>query len=139
MPIQTPSPPEAAFCYNRWTMNYNIKGTHIDVHGELRSYVERALVHADKFLAGDPSAHTDVELRYESVRDGERYCAEFTLECRGGVHRAVAWGESMHAAIDLATAELVAELRKNKNKRLAGLRRTALRVKEYLRGWRRTP
>jgi hypothetical protein len=42
----------------------------------------------------------------------------------------------LHAAIDTASAEVVQELGRGKKKRIHVLRRSAHRVKEYLRGWR---
>lgn len=117
-------------------MNYNIKGTEVPVTDELRTYVERQLAHADKLLAGDSTAHTDVELEYAPVRDGGRYCAEFTLSVGGQIYRAGRWGTTLHEAIDLAGGELTKELSRNKKKKQSILRRTSLRVKEYLRGWR---
>ena len=118
--------------------NYNIKGTGIEVTDELRSYVERRLAHADKFLRGDPSARVSVELEHASLRDGDRNRAELTVAVSGAVYRAEHWGETIHSAIDVAAGELVLELGRNKKKRLHTLRRGALKVKEYIRGWRST-
>ncbi|HEY6022536.1 MAG TPA: ribosome-associated translation inhibitor RaiA [Candidatus Paceibacterota bacterium] len=116
-------------------MNYNIKGTALQVTDELRTYVERQLAHADK-LIHDSAAHADVELAFDEMRDGPKFKAEFTVECHGKIHRTETWGMSLHEAIDLAGAELVAELRKAKSKNLHVFRHTAVKVKEYLRGWR---
>ncbi|MDB5225341.1 MAG: sigma-54 modulation protein [Candidatus Adlerbacteria bacterium] len=117
-------------------MNYNIKGTHLDITDELRSYVERKLGAAEKFVGNDTTAHVDVELQYlEEGRSG-KYRAEFTLSCGGEVYRADCWGGTMHEALDLAAQELASELSRNKKKKLSVMRRTSVRVKEYLRGWR---
>ena len=117
-------------------MNYNIKGTNLDITDELRSYVERQLAHADKFCGGDTTAQADVELQYlEDGRSG-KYRAEFTVECSGTLYRASDWGSAMHEAIDLAGAELLREMRQTKKNRLNVFRHSAVRVKEYLRGWR---
>src|SRR3989344_6033290 len=99
-------------------LNYNIKGTGVEVGDELRSYVEKKLQHADKFLQHDPSAHVDIELEHSALRDGEKYRAEFTVQASKHVYRAESWGGSMHAAIDLAVGELMAEFGRNKKKRL---------------------
>jgi putative sigma-54 modulation protein len=117
-------------------MNYNIKGTDVSVTDELRLYVEKQLAHADKFLRGDTTAHTDVEL--EHLPDGRsgKYRAEFTLSVAGEVYRADCWGGTMHEALDLAGGELTHELSRNKKKKQSVLRRTSVKVKEYLRGWR---
>ena len=117
-------------------MNYNIKGTGVEVSDELRSYVERRLAHADKFVLGDPTAHANVELEYSAPRDGGKYCAEFNVALGGELYRAVEWGTTLHEAIDLAGGEFVKELSRDKKKRLQMFRRTAVKVKEYLRGWR---
>ena len=117
-------------------LNYNIKGTEVQVSDELRSYVERALAHAEKFLSGDSSAHVDVELEHSPLRDGSKYRAEFTVAAAGALHRAEAWGTTLHEAIDLAIAGVGQELRRNKEKNRHFLRRGALKVKEFVRGFR---
>lgn len=118
-------------------MNYNLKGTNISITSELREYVEKKLtLHADKFLGGDSTAHTDVELEYQAERNGEHNRAEFTLEASGKVYRASAWGQTMHGAVDIAVGELHTELRRAKKQRLKVFRHSAVRVKEFLRGWR---
>jgi putative sigma-54 modulation protein len=117
-------------------MNYNIKGTEVTITDELRSYVESRLAQTDKFLGDDSTAHCDVELAYEAVRDGHKYRAEFTVSSRGEVYRASEWGSALHEAIDLAMAELMQELRRNKEKRLDIVRRGAAKAKNMLRFWR---
>ena len=118
-------------------MNYDLKGTNLPVTPELRSYVEKCLAHADKFLVGDPTAYAAIELQYSPLNDNGKYRAECTVSAAGEMYRAESWGSGMHEAIDLATGELIGELSQRKKKRLALLRRTAVKVKEYLRGWRR--
>ena len=116
-------------------LNYNLKGTGLEVGDELRAYIEKRLQHAEKFLKHDPGAHIAVELEHQAMRTGDRNRAEFTLSASGAVYRAESWGETMHAAVDLAIAELQTELGRNKKKRLHLVRRGAHKVKEYLRGW----
>jgi ribosomal subunit interface protein len=117
-------------------MNHNLKGTEVSITPELRAYVARKLAQADKFLQDDSTAHADVELQYSPMRDGGKYRAEFTLRASGALFRAGEWGSNLHEAIDLSIEELVKELRRSKKKQLYFLRRGALRVKEYLRGFR---
>jgi ribosomal subunit interface protein len=118
-------------------VNYNIKGTNMQVTDELRTYVERQLAHADKLLGGDSTAHADVELEFNALNDGGKYRAEFTVGVGGTVYRASEWGGTLHEAIDLAAGELTQELRQEKSKRLHIFRHTGVKVKEFLRGWRR--
>lgn len=119
-------------------MNYNIKGTNLVITPELRSYTEKKLEHTDKFLSNDPTVHADIELEYSQMRDGGKYRAEFTVSATGQVYRADEWGDTMHAAIDLASDELVKELSRNKKKKMHVLRQGAGRVKEFLRGFRKS-
>lgn len=117
-------------------LNYNIKGTGVEITPELRSYVEKRLAPAEKLLEGDTTAHADVELEYSMVRDGGKYRAEFTVSSGGTVYRVEDLGGTMHEAIDLAAGELTRDLTKKRKKRLKVLRHSAVRVKEFLRGWR---
>ena len=117
-------------------LNYNIKGTGLDISDELRGYAEKRLAHIEKFLQNDPSTLITVELEHQAGRDGERNRAEFTVQASGSAYRAERWGETVHSAIDLAIGELVNELGRNKKKRLHLVRRSAAKVKDYLRGWR---
>jgi putative sigma-54 modulation protein len=117
-------------------LNYNIKGTGLEISDELRSYAEKKLQQAEKFLHGDSTAHADIELEHEAMRNGDRNRAEFTVEASGEVYRAESWGETMHAALDLAIAELLTELGRTKKKRIDIVRRSAARAKDFLRGLR---
>jgi ribosomal subunit interface protein len=118
-------------------MNYNIKGTSVQISDELRIYVEKKLEHTDKFLGDDTTAHADVELEHSPLRDGEQYRAEFTVSAAGEVYRAERWGITLHAAVDIAIDELVKELRRTKKKHLRLIRHGAAMAKDILRGLRR--
>lgn len=118
-------------------MNYNLKGTGLQVTPELRAYAEKRLAHADKFLNGDPTAHADIELEYSERNETGKYRAEITLSCNGDIFRISRWGNNMHEAVDLAAGDLTQELSRTKQKRQSVLRRSAVKVKEYLRGWRK--
>ncbi len=120
-------------------MNYNLKGTGLQITDEIRDYVEKKLQGADKFVGDDSTAHTDVEVVYQTSESREHYRAEFTLQYRGVVHRAEASGEKLHEAIDIATDELVQELRRTKKKSLSLIRRGSATVKDFLRGFRTKP
>ena len=125
-------------------INHNIKGTNITITPELRSYVEKKLGVAEKFLSGDTTVHADAELEYDFRRDpsaaeapkgkGGKYRAEFNLSLRGGLYRAEEWGSSLHEAIDLAINGLVNELRRTKKKHLHLVRRGAGVIKDMMRG-----
>ena len=117
-------------------MNYNIKGTEVTITPELRTYVETKLSLAGKFLAGDSTAHVDVELQFFGGERGKKNRAEFTATAGGQSYRAQEGGESMHEAIDLAAAEFTRVVRRNKKRNMALVRRSAAKVKNIIRGLR---
>lgn len=117
-------------------MNYNIKGTGMDISDEMRGYVEKKLTAIDKLVQDDTSAHMDVELVYLTSKESKKYRAEFTFALDGSIHRAEAFGDALHEAVDIAAGELVRELAQYKKKRQHIFRRGAVKVKEYIRGFR---
>jgi len=118
-------------------MNYNLKGTGVVITDELRTYIEKKLAHADKLLAGDTVAHTDVELEYAPVLDGGRYRAEFTVTASGAMYRTEQWGTTLHEAIDIAVDEAIKDIRRSKKKHLRLVRHGATVAKDVLRGLRK--
>jgi len=117
-------------------INHNLKGTGLAITDELRTYVEKNLGGSEKFLAGDSTAHADVELEYSAVRDGGRYRAEFTVSVGSQVYRTEEWGTTLHEAIDLAGGQLAKEIRRTKKKHLALVRRGGAIIKDVIRGLR---
>jgi len=115
-------------------MTYNLKGTDVSITDELREYVEKKCGHAAKFLYDQGAARIDVELAYLATEE-KQYCAELMLHDKK-VLRAEAMGSSLYEAIDTASSELIRMLSGDKKKRLHTLRHSAVKVKEYLRGWR---
>jgi ribosomal subunit interface protein len=120
-------------------LNRNIKVTGLELTPELHEYVDKKLAHAEKFVNGDTAAHADIELEHKPQGRSKKYRAECTLALSGGVYRISEWGETMHEALDVMVGELVRELTQDKKRRLHTLRKSASRVKEYLRGWRSRP
>lgn len=118
-------------------MNYNIKGTEVGITPELRDYVEKKLASLDKFLTDQEGARADVELEFARLVDGPKYRAELAVLDPGQKDmRAEARGTTLHEAIDVAAGDLFVELSRNKKKRLHVFRHSAVKVKEFLRGWR---
>ena len=87
-------------------------------------------------MHGDTTTHVDIELEHQQLRHGDKHRAEFTVSVAGTVYRAGRWAESLHGAIDLAIDEITAELSRDKEKHVHMVRRSASKIKDYLRGWR---
>lgn len=117
-------------------MNHNIKGTGLHITDELRGYVEKKLVGADKFVARDSTAHADVELEFAEGLAGAKYRAEFNLSAGGELYRAEGAGSTMHEAIDIGMGALQQELRRTKKKHQHLMRRGGAAIKDAIRGLR---
>jgi putative sigma-54 modulation protein len=118
-------------------MNYNSKGTEVTVTAEVREYLEKKLARLEKFLQNTNAARADIELQYLSA-EAKMYRVEIMLyePSLQSPLRAEARGGTLYEAIDIAAGELFTELTRTKKKRLHNLRHSAVRVKEFLRGWR---
>ena len=114
-------------------MQYNLKGTNIDLTQEIRAYIDKKLAGLDPLL-GNEAARADIELQY-LPNEEKTYRAELMLH-DGVLLRAEARGQTLHEAFDRAVQELFIELSRGKRKKVRTFRHSAARVKEYLRGWR---
>src|SRR3989344_4394296 len=115
-------------------MNYNLKGTGLALSEEMRVYLDKKLVHAEKFIRTGPPVQLDVELEFVAGAAGPKYRAEYTLARGKEIFRAQARGTTLHEAIDIASDELAQKLAKMRDKRRHLFRRGAARIKDYLRG-----
>lgn len=116
-------------------MNYNIKATGVVLTPEIRSYVERKLHGLDKFFT-DQESRVDVELEYIEPEE-KKYRTELMLHAAGvSPLRTEAHGSALHESIDIAVGELVRELTQTKKKQQHVVRRSAAKVKDFIRGWR---
>lgn len=119
-------------------LNYNIKGTGLEITDEIRTYAEKCLEKAEKFLGGETTAHVDIECEFRGQENGPKYRAEYTLQARGQLYRAEGVRETLHLSLDAAMDDLAAELRTSKRTRMRFVRQSAAKAKEYLRGWRKS-
>ncbi len=117
-------------------MNYNLKGTGLALTGEVRSYLDKKLVHTEKFMGTGLPFQLDVELEFIAGAAGPKYRAEYTLARGKEIIRTQAQGSTLHEAIDIASDELSQKIAKMRDKRRHLFRRGAARIKEYLRGFR---
>ncbi len=105
------------------------------ISDEVRSYVEKRLQNIDKFAPAE--ARAEVELAYTEHTEGPKYRAELMYHEPGApLARAEARGSALHEAIDIAAGDLLHQVSSRKKRGRQVFRRTAVKVKEYLRGWR---
>jgi len=111
-------------------MNYNIKGTDVDITDELRSYVEKKLATLDTLMDND-AARADVIVSYLETEE-KQYIAEMTLHDTKFPLHVQASGKTMYEAIDAAAGELGEALNDAKKKLKDVARHGALEGKEIL-------
>ncbi len=116
-------------------MHYNLRGTGVSITPEIRNYLEKRIRPLDKHVKDIDATRIDVELQYRES-EAKMYRVELMLH-DGAIYRAEALGEQLYEAIDLAVGELSRVMTQGKKKRLHVLRHTAVKVKEFLRGWRK--
>ena len=121
-------------------MQYNIKGTNIQVTDANRSYVEKRLRALEKYFGRKSGVRADIELHYKKDEE-KQFRAEGTLHDHGlpGDFRAEALGETLHEAIDIMTRELNLELSRDKKRLIHDKRKGALLFKNIIRGFTRRP
>jgi len=118
-------------------MRYNLKGTHVAITDEIRTYLDKKLSPHDKFLSSVEASRADIELQFDAMRDGPKYRVEITLHdaAHPNTFRTEAWGTTLHEAIDIVAGELFHALSRAKKKRQSRVRRGAAKFKSFLQGF----
>ena len=120
-------------------MEYNLQGVDVEISSEVRSYLDKKLIHTEKLLSGT-SIHTlDIHLVHETGAAATTYEVSFKLLGNKKTIYATAEGSTLHEAIDLTAAEFDREVARFKKKELRSLRSHAARIKDFFRGFRRRP
>ncbi|MEX0651923.1 MAG: ribosome-associated translation inhibitor RaiA [Candidatus Paceibacterota bacterium] len=117
-------------------MHYTIKTTDFDMTPEISQYLEDKLEALDKYIdSTDPSIKCDVELgkTTEHHQSGDIFRAEINVLIGKKLFRAEAEEASMNAAIDNVKGEISKQLKRNKGKRFALLKRGGERIKNALK------
>ncbi len=117
-------------------MKIQIKATHISLTPEITSYLEKKLAMLEKFVQGHEEVllASEIGKSTEHHKSGDVFRAEFNLYLRGGSLRAVAEASDLYSAIDQAKDELLSELKTHKSKKRDIFRKSALKLKNLLKG-----
>ena len=97
-------------------MDVTVRGRHMDVRSDIKSYAEEKVGKVAKILNGMVMS-IEIELYHERNRSiDKRQIAEVTLYTKGHVIRAREGSPDMKAAIDLVAEKLESQARKYKSK-----------------------
>ena len=116
-------------------MEIKIKTTAYQLTPEVSGYVNEKLSTLEKHLGSEENARCELEIG-RSVghhQQGEVWRAEVQIIRGGEMLRAEATAESVNAAVDAAKDDMLRQLRHNKGKRFAIMRRAGKRVKDWMR------
>ena len=116
-------------------MKINFKATNLQLTPEILDYCRDKFNHLDKFIPDDESVFMDVELgkTTQHHKHGEIFRAEVNLHTAGRHFRAEAVAEDLYLAIDEAKDELSMEVKRNRKKQGALIRRGGRLIKNLLK------
>jgi ribosomal subunit interface protein len=114
----------------------NIKAKNYDLTSDIREYINHQISKFEKVLPNDTEEIIlDVEVGKETNHhnQGSVYKAEFNMEYKGQFKRAESTQEDVKSAIDLASDEMVRQIRRTKEKKSDNYRKNAGRLKKWLK------
>jgi ribosomal subunit interface protein len=115
----------------------NIKITKFELNPKTRNYLNKRLEQLKKFVdLKSPNTNLDIEIGKTTRhhRKGDIFKTELNLTISGKYYRAEEESESIESSIDLATEELLKQLRRNKDKKETLLKRGGRKIKSTLKG-----
>lgn len=103
-------------------MNFNIRGSKIEVTDAIRGYIESKIGKLDKYFsnASDLTANVTVRVR------GKEQIVEVTIPANKVILRAEEVHSDLYAAIDLVSEKIERQIRKNKTKVRRNLKQTPI-------------
>lgn len=118
-----------------------LKGTALSLTPAIEAAADKIVAALDRYVdADDTSALAEIEVARTTNhhRSGDIFRAEVNFFWRHGSLRAEASKEDLYVALAVVKDEIVESLRSKKAKRTDFIRRSALRVKNMLKGlpWR---
>lgn len=115
----------------------NIQAKNMELTGDIRTLVNDKISHFEKFLpvADSEEVLVDVEVgkTTEHHSHGKIFRAEFNLSYKGQFRRAESTQEDLRAAIEIASDDMVRQIRRNKERTIERIRKGASKLKGWLR------
>ncbi len=118
-------------------LKINILGKNIELTDQLKSLVNEKAKHFEKFLPVAPEEevllNVELEKTLANQNNGQIFRAEFNINYKSQFKRSEETQDTMAAAIEVAADELVAQIKKTKERSIGRVRRGANIVKKWLR------
>ena len=120
-------------------MRHNIKTTDFVMTPSIKDYVEKRVMHLDKFVNPSikelPMCYVEIGKTTNHHKNGDLFRAEVTIHIGGKVLRAEASEEDLYAALDKVSEEMTEELKSFKDKKVSLLKRGGAKIKELIKGF----
>ena len=116
-------------------MNIIIKGTNLELHNDLKEYVNEKIGGLKKFIENDNVDPSSIVARVELAKttqhhqQGDIYRAEVNLQLPGKMFRSVEESDDIYKSIDSVKDELREMINNYKNERTTKIRRGARMIK----------
>ena len=120
-------------------MRHNIKTTDFSMTPAIKDYVEKRIIHLDKFIS---QRHPELPMCYVEIgkttnhhKNGELFKAEITIHIGGKSLRAEAQAEDLYAALDKVSEDMTEELKTLKDKKISFVRRGGAKIKSMFKSF----
>ena len=114
-------------------MKIHKKKTDYELSVEEDAYINKKIKQIEKFISKDDEAICEVEVAKNKHKSGDTFYAEINLTTEGELFRATAIAETVGASFDKAKDELLASLRKKKDRLDRERKKIGARMKEWFR------
>ncbi|HMP67432.1 MAG TPA: ribosome-associated translation inhibitor RaiA [Candidatus Paceibacterota bacterium] len=118
--------------------NLNIKSSNIDLTPELKNHISSKILHIEKFFNLNPDEQIIVEVEVEKItgehhKQGQIFRAEINLTHKGDLLRTESTQQDIINALDVATSEIVIQVKKYKGRQRNLLRKGGNMIKKLLK------
>ena len=121
-------------------MKINTKATGITLTPSISDYVEKKVLMLEKFLnsADEILVNVEVGKTTKHHKSGDVFRAEIQIMANGDTYYAEIEKDDLYAAIDEVKDQMVRELTSSKKKSMSFVRRSGAKLKDLLKGMKRT-
>lgn len=118
------------------TIPTEVKATGLELTPAIKGYIEEKISQLERLVdtsTGGVRAEVEVGKTTDHHRHGDVFRAEINLHVNGGAYRAAATTGDLYAALDEMKDEVARQIVSQKDKKQTLLRRSARKIKNFLR------
>lgn len=120
-------------------MKHNVKTKEIFLTPAIADYLEKKIIHLDKFISPDSMEQTicNVEIGKSTKhhKNGDFFIATLTLVIGGKTLRTEVEKDDLYASIDIAVDEMATELKRFEKRKKGLMKRGGAKIKAMIKGF----